>query len=113
VAAAISTASALGLTVDDAVILQNSNKLVLRLLPCDVLARVAPLAQQMARFEVELAQRLAETESPVASLEPRAEPRAYERHGLVVTLWTYYPSVTPPDIAPADYAKALGGCTPI
>ena len=103
----MSTASALGLTVDDAVVLQNSNKLALRLLPCDVLARVAPLAQQVALFEVELAQRLAETESPVAALDPRAEPRAYERDGFVVTLWTYYASMTPPDIAPADYANAL------
>ena len=104
----MSTASALRLTVDDAVVLQNSNRLALRLLPCDVLARVAPLAQQVALFEVELAQRLSETESPVAALEPRAEPRAYERDGFVVTLWTYYASVTPPDIAPADYANALG-----
>ena len=104
----MSTASALGLTVDDAVVLQNSNKLALRLLPCDVLARVAPLAHQVAQFEVELAQRLAETKSPVAGLEPRVEPRAYLRDGFVVTLWTYYASVTPPDIAPADYANALG-----
>src|SRR4029077_12321497 len=42
VAAAMSIASALGLTVDDAVVLQNSNKLTVRLLPCDVLARIAP-----------------------------------------------------------------------
>jgi Ser/Thr protein kinase RdoA (MazF antagonist) len=103
----MSTASALGLTVDDAVVLQNSNRLALRLQPCDVLARVAPLAQQVALFEVELARRLAETESPVAALEPRAGPRAYERDGFVVTLWTYYASMTPPDIAPADYANAL------
>ena len=41
VAAAISTASALDLTVDDAIVLHNSNKLAVRLLPCDVLARVA------------------------------------------------------------------------
>lgn len=103
----MSTASALGLTVDDAVVLQNSNRLAVRLLPCDVLARVAPLAQQVALFEVDLAQRLAETASPVAALEPRAEARVYERDGFVVTLWTYYASPTPPDVAPADYAKAL------
>lgn len=107
VTAAMSITSAIGLTVNDAVVLQNSNKLALRLLPCDVLARVAPLAQQVALFEVELAQRLAETEGPVAALEPRAEPRAYERDGFVVTLWTYYSPVTPPDVAPADYANAL------
>ena len=90
VAAAMSIASALDLTVDDAIVLHDSNKLALRLLPCDVLARVAPVAQQVAQFEVELAQRLAETESPVAALEPRVEPRVYERDGFVVTLWTYY-----------------------
>ncbi|HEX4197805.1 MAG TPA: aminoglycoside phosphotransferase family protein [Caulobacteraceae bacterium] len=103
----MSIASALGLTVDDAVVLQNSNKLAVRLLPCDVLARVAPLAQQVALFEIELAQRLAETGSPVAALEPRTDPRPCERDGFVVTLWTYYASVTPPDVAPADYANAL------
>ena len=85
----------------------NSNKLAVRLLPCDVLARVAPLAQQVAQFEVELAQRLAETESPVAALEPRVEPRVYERDGFVVTLWTYYEPVTPREVSPADYANAL------
>ena len=103
----MSIASALDLTVDDAVVLQNSNRLAVRLLPCDVLARIAPLAKQVAQFEVELAQRLAETESPVAALEPRAEPRAYERDGFVVTLWTYYPSVTPREVAPVPYANAL------
>jgi hypothetical protein len=107
VAAATSIASALGLTVDDAVVLQNSNKLAVRLLPCDVLARVAPLAQQVAQFEVGLAQRLAETGSPVAALEPRAGARAYEHDGFVVTLWTYYTPATPPEVVPADYAKAL------
>jgi Ser/Thr protein kinase RdoA (MazF antagonist) len=103
----MSIASALGLTVDDAIVLQNSNKLAVRLLPCEVLARVAPLAQQVAQFEVELAQRLAETESPVAALEPRVEPRVYERDGFVITLWTYYDPVTPPEVSPADYANAL------
>ena len=73
VAAAMSTASSLDLTVDDAIVLQDSNRLTLRLLPCDVLARVAPLAHEAARFEIELAQRLAESESPVAALEPRVE----------------------------------------
>ena len=58
VAAAISIARALGLQVDDAIVLQNSNKLALRLLPCDALARVAPLANQVAQFEIELAGRL-------------------------------------------------------
>jgi len=33
--------------------------------------------------------------------------RAYERDGFMVTLWTYYASVTPREVAPADYANAL------
>ncbi len=107
VGAAMSVASALDLTVHDAVVLQNSNALALRLLPAEVFARVAPLTQQAAQFEVEIAQRLAETGSPVAALEPRAEPRPYERDGFIVTLWTYYPAVAPSELAPADYATAL------
>ena len=107
VAAAMSTASALGLKSTNAIVLQDSNNLALRLLPCDVFARVAPIAHQVAQFEIELAQRLAETESPVAALEPRVEPRVYERDGFVVTLWTYYEPVATGEVSPADYAKAL------
>ncbi len=107
VAAGVSTAAALGLTVDDAVVLHDSNKLTLRLLPCDVLARVAPEAHQVAQFEIELAQRLAGSGSPVAALEPRVEPRVYERDGFVVTLWTYYEHAAPPEVSPAGYASAL------
>ncbi|MER6109743.1 phosphotransferase enzyme family protein [Streptomyces hirsutus] len=107
VAAARSTASSLGLTVDDALVLHDSNKLTLRLLPCDVLARVAPVAQQVARFEIELAQLLAESGCPVAALEPRVEPRVHERDGFVVTLWTYHEPVTSREVPPADYAHAL------
>jgi aminoglycoside phosphotransferase (APT) family kinase protein len=107
VAAGMSTASALDLRVDDAVVLHDSNKLTLRLLPCDVVARVAHVAHQVAQFEVELARRLAETESPVAALEPRVEPRVYERDGFVVTLWTYYEPVAHRELSPAEYANAL------
>jgi hypothetical protein len=107
VVAAMSVASSLDLTVDDAIVLHNSNKLTLRLLPCDVLARVAPVAHQVAQFEVEVAQRLAESGYPVAALEPRVEPRVYQRDGFVVTLWTFYEPATPGEVSPADYATAL------
>ncbi|MEU2432110.1 aminoglycoside phosphotransferase family protein [Streptomyces sp. NPDC007861] len=107
VAAAMSVASSLDLAVDDATVLHDSNKLTLRLLPCDVLARVAPIAHQVARFEVELAQRLAASGCPVAALEPRVEPRVYARDGFEVTLWTYYTPVTLGQVSPADYADAL------
>jgi len=108
VAAALSSAAALDLTVDDAIVLHDSNRLVLRLLPCDVVARVANVVHQAgAAFEVELARRLAETESPVAILDPRVAPQIYLYDGFVVTLWTYYEGVPPTEVAPAAYAHAL------
>ncbi|MGH2633543.1 MAG: aminoglycoside phosphotransferase family protein [Tepidiformaceae bacterium] len=108
VAAAMSTASGLGLSVDDVVVLQNSNRLVLRLTPCDVVARVAPVAYEAsAEFEVEVARRLAETDSPVVGLEPRVAPRVYLRDGFVINMWTYVKPLPAQQVAPADYAKAL------
>jgi hypothetical protein len=103
----MSIASACGLTADDATVLHDSNKLALRLVPCDVFARVAFAGQEVAQLEVELAQQLAGTGSPVAALEPRVEPRAYERDGFVITLWTYYDPVPAGAVSPADYANAL------
>jgi Ser/Thr protein kinase RdoA (MazF antagonist) len=107
-------ATSLDLPADNAIVLHDSNKLTLRLLPCDALARVAraaPRALQDAQFEVELAQRLAASRGPVAALEPRVDPRVYERvyerDGFVVTLWTYYEPAAPREAAPADYARAL------
>lgn len=105
--AAMSVATSLGLTVHDATVLQDSNKLTLRLLPCDVLARVAPATDHVAPLEIELAQRLAEVDCPVALLEPRVEQRVHEHEGFVITFWTHYTSVTPQEIPPADYADAL------
>ena len=108
VAAARSSAKALGLRVDDAVVLHASNRLAVRLLPCDVLARVAYVARQAsAGFEVAVARRLAATASPVAVIELRVEPRAYVRDGFVITLWTYYAPASPRDVAPAGFAHAL------
>jgi aminoglycoside phosphotransferase (APT) family kinase protein len=119
--AAMTIAAAQGLAADDAIVLHDSNKLTLRLLPGDVLARVAPLAQQAAQFEVDLAG-LAASGCPVAALDPRVDPRVYECDGFAVTLWTYYepvasaPSASAPsapgspaqaEVAPADYADAL------
>ena len=108
VAAAMSTASSLGLTVGDAIVVHDSNRLTLRLLPCDLLAQVAPVTHQAAQFEIEIAQRLGESGSPVAALDPRVQPRVYERDGFVVTFWTYYESATAAEISPADYAESIG-----
>jgi len=89
-------------------VLNDSNRLAVHLQPCDVLARVAPRARQNgAEFEVEVAQRLAGTGAPLATLDPRVEPRVYEQDDFAVTLWTYHERVPPHEIAPGEYASAL------
>ncbi len=104
----MASAAALGLHVDDAVVLHTSNRIAVRLLPCDVLARVATEAHRpVAEFEVEVARRLALTNGPVAALDPRVDPRAYLQDGFVVTLWTYFEPLSTGDIPPAAYAQAL------
>src|SRR5262252_3898948 len=105
--AATELAGELHLRADDAVVIHNSNKLALRLLPCGVFARVALVGQEVAALEVELAVRLAGTASPAAALEPRVEPRVYERDGFAVTLWTYYEVVAPDLDLPGAYADVL------
>lgn len=108
IAAGVATASAFDLKVEDAVVLHDSNRLTVRLLPCDVLARVAHVAHRAgSAFEVEVARQLAETDGPVAELDPRVEPRVYVRDGFAVTLWTYYEPVRSRDIGPREYARAL------
>ncbi|MCZ7436847.1 aminoglycoside phosphotransferase family protein [Micromonospora sp. WMMC241] len=107
VAAARSIASSLGLPSQDAIILQESNRITLRLLPCDVLARVSAAADHAAaRFELRLAQRLTAEGSPVAVLDPRVPPRVHERDGYAVTLWRYYEPSTR-TVTPARYAATL------
>ena len=106
VAAASVTAAGLGLAVDQAVVVHDSNRIAVRLRPCEVLARVAHAGDRAAPFEVELAQRLAETDSPVAPLDPRVEARVYELDGFAVTLWTYE-AQAPEGVSPGDYARAL------
>ncbi len=63
--------------------------------------------QTSAELEVEIAQRLAQTNSPVATLEARVEPRVYVRDGFVINMWTYFEPASPRGIAPAEYAHAL------
>ena len=108
VVAAMSSAAELGLVVDDAAVVNDSNRLVLRLTPCDVIARVTPIAHHGSpEREVELARLLGETDSPVAALDPRVEPRAYADDGFVITFWTPFEPVQTADVSPADYAHAL------
>jgi hypothetical protein len=107
VEAAVATGSAIGLRVEHATVIHASNRIAVRLLPGDGLARVAYEAHQgPAEFEAEVALRLAKAGGPVGTLDPHAEPRAYLRDGFAVTLWTHYESL-PEGIAPTEYARAL------
>jgi len=108
IAATAALGSELGLVVAEARIVGNSNKLGLRLLPCDVFARVAFSGEEAFQSEIEIARGLTEIGSPVASLDPRVEPRVYKRDGFAVTLWRHYdkPGI---DLSAASYAEALEG----
>jgi aminoglycoside phosphotransferase (APT) family kinase protein len=111
-AAAISAASAAGLAVDNAVVLNDSNRLVVRLTPCDIVARVTPITHHAghhmsAEREVELVKWLAQTGSPVAALDARVEPRVFARDGFKISMWTYFEPVESRMLPPADYAQAL------
>ena len=108
IVAASSLASEFGLPVEETVVVHNSDRIAVRLIPCEVLARIGPSEQQDSfEFEVDVARQLSATDSPIGQLDPRVEPRAYLRDDFVISLWTYYESTSASDIAPADYANAL------
>lgn len=109
-AATAAVASELGLVVDDTVVINISNRLTVRLVPCDVLARVAVSNRRnhdVATFELEMAQRLEGPESMIGALAPQVEPLVYVRDGVAVTFWQYYEPLPASDIRPAEYARAL------
>lgn len=101
------TVESFGLPVDDAVALQCANRVAVRLLPCDVLVRVAPASHlAAATYEIELAPKLAAAGCPVEVPDPRVEPIVHTRDDHVVTVWTFYESTGEP-LTPPSYADAL------
>ncbi len=97
VAAAASLVRDSGLSVDHVVIVQNSNKLAVRILPCDLLARVAVVGgYQTANLEIAVAESLAAQAAPVARIDGRVERLVHERDGFVVTFWSYYEEMAHP-----------------
>jgi hypothetical protein len=107
VAAAKAAAGAHGLQATDAVVLHNSNRIAVHLLPCDTLARVARRGHHAsAQFEVELAGQLAAAGAPIAPLEPRVPAGVYGDERFTVTFWSYFEPVPAP-ISPREYADAL------
>lgn len=109
VRAAMSAAAGLELAVEDAVVLNNSNRVVVRLLPCGIVARVSPIGWFSAAREVELVELLADdADAPVAGLDPRVEPRLIGSDGLEISMWSYFEPVQQPrEVPAADYAQAL------
>ena len=106
ITAATSVAASLGLLATGAVVLHNSNTLVLRLTPCDVLARATIGDRGVAHLELERARQLSRAGCRVGLPEPRVDPKVYACNDFAVTLWVYYEPVTA-RLSPADYAWAL------
>lgn len=107
VAAARSVAGTLDLPTDTVTVIHDSNKLALRLLPCDVFARVAHIGQEVAALEIAIAQQLLAADAPVVAPDPRVDPRVYRRDGLAITWWTYHDVGAADRLSPADFADAL------
>jgi aminoglycoside phosphotransferase (APT) family kinase protein len=113
VTAATSVAKSFDFAVDHAVVLNDSNRLVVRLMPCDVVARIVPLGYRVfpaalgADREVQVVRRLAAADAPVAALDPRAGSRVFVRDGFEIGLLTYYEPVPTRALPPEDYASAL------
>lgn len=87
---------------DDAIVLNASNKVILRLLPNDVVARVALADEHGFEGELELSRRLSEAGYPVV---PPADPKVHEQDGISVSFWRYYEPQAP--IPPNEFAAAL------
>lgn len=108
VAAAISVAVEFDMVPDDAVVLSNSNRLVVRLVPCDVVARVSPQGWFSAAREVEIARHLAdEAEVTIAGLHPSFEPIIHVCDGFDISMWRYFDAPDSSELQPADYAVSL------
>lgn len=104
-AAASATASSLGLAVEEAVVLQDSNRLTVRVLPCDTVVRVTSTAHGVAGFELELCRRLAGGGSPVAAPDLRVPARVHAHDAFGLTFWVHHDSSG--TVGPADHADAL------
>jgi hypothetical protein len=103
-----SLAVSLGLEVDNGAVLNDSNRVVVRLLPCDVVARISPIGWFGAAREVEVARRLAaETDAPIAGLDVRVDPVSFRRGGFDISLWTHVEAEPSSSIPPEEYSAVL------
>jgi hypothetical protein len=105
--AALEVAAGQGLAADDSVVLSNSNRLVVLVLPCRTVARVSIAGWFSAASEVDVVRRLQALNGPVAGLDPRVEPHVFERDGFEIAMWTYIEPLPPGRVPPSRYARAL------
>jgi hypothetical protein len=107
-AVAARVASACGLEVSASEDLQVSNRVVVRLLPCDVVARVADAGERdAATRELALADALLRVSAPIAGPDARVPATVHIDDGFVVSLWTHHPPVPPRELDPAAHAAVL------
>jgi aminoglycoside phosphotransferase (APT) family kinase protein len=106
-AAALTIARSQGLDARDARVLSDSNKAVLLLLPCEVVARVGPADQPIAAFELDLAARLTAAGAPAVGPAPRVEPVARVRDGFEVSLWSWVEPTAATPTPPSELGEAL------
>lgn len=105
--AAIDLARSFGLEADEVIDLHDSNRLTVRLLPCDLVARISPLELGGSQIEVDRALRLLAAGAPIGPLDPRTPPQVHVRDGVEITLWSYCPPVGRAEHPPAEYADAI------
>lgn len=106
-AAAIEAAQAAGLDAATGDVLQDSNRLVLRLLPCDVVARVAPAGHETMQLELDVARKLLHVGAPVAGPDQRVPPVVHTAADHLVTFWRHHEPVAPRELDPQLYARTL------
>ncbi|MGP9536647.1 AAA family ATPase [Brachybacterium sp. AOP43-C2-M15] len=105
--AASTLARSFGLAVDEVVDLHDSNRLTVLLLPCELVARIAPAGAEGAQDEIDRALRLEHAGAPVGGPDPRVPAQVHLRDGLEITLWTHHAPRTDRELPPTDYAAGL------
>jgi hypothetical protein len=108
----MTAAAAAGLQVDDAEVIHDSDRIAVRLLPADVLARVVHERRptgpgaEVPGFEVEVARAPGGGRVPDRHARSSGGASCPCARRLRVTFWTYYEPL-PGEIAPPEYAEAL------
>lgn len=96
-----------GLEVDEVVDLHDSNRLTARLLPADLVARIAPAGTEDCQVEIDRVLALHDVGAPVGLPDPRVPARVHERDGFAITFWQHHAARDRAAIPADEYAAAL------